>query len=144
MIIAHIILISAAAKQCSERYFWELFNNENHQCRKQKACSIFEYDFLFTGYSGSNENQYSFDYVIESPESDAGKRMTEPFKLVRTEFLVWNGLTLLSNIFGAFGLTIGFSLMGAMEWLTDKLAALWVKLKLKRRANASTAPPQVL
>ena len=103
-----------------------------------------EYDFLFTGYSGTNENQYSLDYVIESPESAAGKRMTEPFKLVRTEFFVWNGLTLLSNIFGAFGLTIGFSFMGAMEWLTDNLAALWVKLKLKRRARASTVPPQVL
>ena len=98
LIIAHIILKSAAAKECSEKYFWELFNNENHQCRKQKACSIFEYDFLYIGYGGGYENEYSLDYVIESPESDAGERMTEPFKLVRTEFFVWNGLTLLSNI----------------------------------------------
>ena len=53
-------------------------------------------------------------------------------------------LTLLANIFGALGLTIGFSIIGAMEWLTDKLTVLFGKAKFKRKAVASATPcPQV-
>ena len=82
-------------------------------------------------------------YTIESLESAAGERKTETFKLVRTSFYLWNDLTLLANVFGALGLTIGFSIIGAMEWLTDKLTVLLGKAKFKRKAVASTPCPQV-
>ena len=139
-----ILRKSAAAKECSERYFEEIFNNENHQCRKHTACSILEYDHL-PEYFGDPEDKgrFSFTYTIESPESAAGERKTEPFKLVRTSFYLWNELTLLANIFGALGLTIGFSIIGAMEWLTDKLTGLLGKAKFKRKAVTSTPCPQV-
>ena len=141
-----ILQKSAAAKECSERYFREVFNNENHQCRKQKACSILEYDRLFEIflYDREDKGRYSFSYTIESPESAAGERKTEPFKLTRTSFYLWNDLTLLANVFGALGLTIGFSVIGAIEWLTDKITALLGKAKFKREAVTSTPPcPQV-
>ena len=140
-----ILRKSAAAKECSEHNFIEAFNNENHQCRKQKACSILEYDNLFSGHEEYPEDKgkYSFSYTIESPESAAGERKTEPFKLVRTSFYLWNDLTLLANVFGALGLTIGFSIIGAMEWLTDKLTALLGRAKFTRKAVASTPCPQV-
>ena len=140
-----ILQKSAAAKECSERYFREVFNNENHQCRKQKACSILEYDRLFEVFIDDREDKgrYSFSYTIESPESAAGERKTEPFKLVRTSFYLLNGLSLLANVFGALGLTIGFSIIGAMEWLTDKLTALLGRAKFTRKAVASTPCPQV-
>ena len=141
-----ILWKSAAAKECSERYFKEVFNNENHQCRKQKACSIFEYDHLYENIDVEfyeNKGRYSFSYTIESPESAAGERKTEPFKLVRTSFYLWNDLTLLANVFGALGLTIGFSIIGAMEWLTDKLTGLLRKAKFKMKAVTSTPCPQV-
>ena len=137
-----ILQKSAAAKECSERYFKEVFNNENHQCRKQKACSILEYDHEYSGYE-EEKGRYTFSYVIESPESAAGERKTEPFKLVRTSFYLWNDLTLLANVFGALGMTIGFSIIGAMEWLTDKLAGVLGKEKFKRKAVASTPCQQV-
>ena len=136
-----ILRNSAAAKECSEPYFEEVFNDENHQCRKQKACSILEYDHEYSGYEEEGKGRYSFSYTIESPESAAGERKTEPFKLVRTSFYLWNDLTLLANVFGALGLTIGFSIIGAMEWLTDKLTG--VLAKFKRKAIASTPCPQV-
>ena len=81
-------------------------------------------------------------YTIESPESAAGERKTEPFKLVRTSFYLWNDLTLLANVFGALGLTIGFSIIGAIEWLTDKLNLLG-KANFKSKAVASTPCRQV-
>ena len=138
-----ILWKSAAAKECSERYFEEIFNNENHQCRKHTACSILEYDHQYESFGDVSEDKgrYSFSYTIESPESAAGERKTEPFKLVRTSFYLWNDLTLLANVFGALGLTIGFSIIGAMEWLTDKITGLLATFK--RKAVASTPCPQV-
>ena len=51
---------------------------------------------------------------------------------------------MLANVFGALGLTIGFSVIGAIEWLTDKITALLGKAKFKREAVTSTQPcPQV-
>ena len=140
-----ILWKSAAAKECSEHYFIKVFNSENHQCRKQTACSILEYDYLVNGVEDDHEEKgrYSISYVIESPESAAGERKTEPFKLVRSSFYLWNDLTLLANVFGALGLTIGFSIIGAMEWLTDKLTALLGRAKFTRKAVASTPCPQV-
>ena len=139
-----ILWKSAAAKECSERYFSEVFNNENHQCRKHTACSILEYGHLAESFWVDREDTYSFSYTIESPESAAGERKTEPFKLVRTSFYLWNDLTLLANVFGALGLTIGFSVIGAIEWLTDKITALLGEAKFKREAVTSTQPcPQV-
>ena len=140
-----ILRNSAAAMECSEHYFKEVFKDENHQCRKQKACSILEYDCLYESFEDDLEDKgrYSFSYTIESPESAAGERKTEPFKLIRTSFYLWNDLTLLANVFGALGLTIGFSIIGAMEWLTDKLTALLGRAKFTRKAVASTPCPQV-
>ena len=141
-----ILCKSAAAKECSKQFYDKIFKNENHQCRKQKACSILEYDNLIHGYTGDGEDKgtYSLSYIIESPESATGERKTEPFKIVGANFYLWNELTLLANVFGALGLTIGFSIIGGVEWLTDKVTVLFGKAKLKSKSVASKLCPQVL
>ena len=100
-----------------------------------------------TEYHESRQNRksthqfvYSFEFTIESPKSSEGERKQEPYKVVHTEYLIWNGLSLIAGVGGTLGPTIEFSFVAALEWLTDllkMLGGLWAMMRcLKYTSNS--------
>ena len=67
----------------------------------------------------------SFTYTVQSPQSSGGEKKLEPYKTVHTEFLIWSDQSLIANVAGVLGLTIGFSFIGTIEWFTGKLIKTW-------------------
>ena len=64
--------------------------------------------------------------------------------MVRTEFFLWNGYTLIAHIGGACGLTLGLCFLGAIHWLSDKLNAMWEQSKYRKSSiNITSTLTQV-
>ena len=101
-----------------------MFGQNEHPCRKQKTCSMIEYHETHQTQYSTQQFVYSFEYAIESPKSSVGERKLVPYKVVRTEYLIWNGISLIAGIGGTLGPTIGFSFIGAVEWLSSLLKML--------------------
>ena len=50
-----------------------------------------------------------------------------PYKVIRTEYLILEDLNLIANVGGTLGLTVGFSFIATIEWLTNGVAKVWKK-----------------
>ena len=59
------------------------------------------------------------------PESSIDVRPSEPFKTIKTEYLVVSWMSLLGNVGGTLGIFVGFSLTGASEWCLVIVQKLW-------------------
>ena len=113
---------SDAHRECSGRVFWQVFGQNDHQCREQKTCSMIEYHESRQNRYNTSQFVYSFEYTIESPKSSEGERKQVPYKVVRQEYLIIDSLSFIANIGGLLGLTLGFSFIAAVEWLSIRLA----------------------
>ena len=118
---------STAAKECSKAVFWQTFGKNDQVCRGKKTCSMTRYSPVLISSQPATERVFSFTYAIESPQSSMGERLSEPYKVVHKEFLIWNTLTMIANIGGTLGLTLGFSFIGSVDWLTNFLVKMWSK-----------------
>ena len=69
-----------------------------------------------------NENStYSFDFSLHPPISSRGDRLTKSYKTVKTEYYVWSLLSLTANIGGILSMTIQFSFISTLKFISSKI-----------------------
>ena len=56
---------------------------------------------------GVDPDRVHFEYSLETPMSSEGLRYHAPYKIVRNEYLVWTLVSLVANVGGTLGLTLG-------------------------------------
>ena len=66
------------------------------------------------------------DYELTDTE-----RNTKPHKSVDEKHYMWNEITLMGHIGGTLSLTMGFSFIGALDWLASIFSLMWKKALLK-------------
>lgn len=96
--------------ECSREVFDQRVNDNNHKCRSQKSCNDFQYGttvITYPTYFDENPNRLTFEYTFETPMSSEGLRIQTPYKVVRTEYLIWIDIALIGNVGGTLGMTIG-------------------------------------
>ena len=71
----------------------------------------------------------AFGYKFKVPNSMRDHRSDEPFKTVKTEYLIVSLMSLVGNVGGTLGLFIGFSFATTFELIMDVLQKLWKNLK---------------
>ena len=71
----------------------------------------------------------AFGYKFKIPNSVRDLRTEEPFKTVKTEYLIVSLMSLVGNVGGTLGLFIGFSFATTFELIMDWIQKLWKILK---------------
>ena len=125
-------------RACYEEILMELESNQENDC--QKLCHTKEYQTevgqsKYQSCSANETCSMSFRYQFEVPQAIRDYRSRKPFKTIKREFLIMDGISLVRNVGGTLGVFVGFSFIGAAEWLleiTEKLKS-WVK---QRKTNS--------
>ena len=73
-------------------------------------------------YFTSNQS-FGFGYAFDVPRATKDVK-NQATKMVKTEYLLMNGYTLVGNVGGTLGMFVGFSFIGAIEWILDGIKKL--------------------
>ena len=87
--------------------------------------------------------EYSFEPDKKSKATEErlkNHRSEEPFKIVRKEYLIMSGISLVGNVGGMLGLFIGFSFLGISEWIVDGLAKVWAARRKTKKMKKKPKP----
>ena len=99
---------SAEQYDCSKEIFTKTIMDENHTCRKEKSCTDLTYGLKEVREASDEDyERVYFEYSLGIQMSSEGIRYHAPYKIVHTEYLVWTDISLVANIGGTLGLTIG-------------------------------------
>ena len=74
---------------------------------------------------GSGSDAIVISVKFGFPDSSIDVRPSEPFKTIKTEYLVVSWMSLLGNVGGTLGIFVGFSMTGASEWCLVIVQKLW-------------------
>ena len=83
-------------------------------------------------------NGYRIMYHFDLPSSTTDIRSEQPFKTVMREYYTMSLMQLIGNVGGTLGMFIGFSFIGASDWLLPKCSKIIVSISQRLRAKEET------
>ena len=122
------------ALNCSRDVFWNIFSGSSCKNRKDRLCHEVSNDLEFRDYTFEAVKTsdrydmtltYSFNYQLTLPSSTRGKRFNKAYKTVKTEYFVWNWLTLTAQLGGILSMTLQFSFISALEFVISKVTTVY-------------------
>ena len=134
-----------AAKKCYQGALENQMSLQNENCRK--ACRVKEFKVSAYHYELAREF-HTTEVRFELPDSTRGQMTKVPRKIIRQEQYIISGLAFLGNVGGILGIFVGFSILGASEWITSVIESLHKRLKVnrghmsKQQLNLPTKWPQ--
>ena len=72
---------------------------------------------------------FGFQYRFALPLSGKDLRSRELFKVVKTEYLLHNLVSLVGNVGGILGVFVGFSFLSLVEWMLKIGQEIWKQSK---------------
>ena len=94
-------------------------------------------------WTDGQEPRRSFvmEYNFELPSITRDHRSEEPFKTVRTEYLIMTWMLLVGNVGRTWGMFVGFSLFGIFEFIAEAVTLLYAskKARIVLKANVQLA-----
>ena len=113
---------------CSSQFFWDFFRNSKCRSENGQLCQVMTYDLEYGDYRDDTEcldiyenSTYSFDFSLPPPISSRGDRLTKSYKTVKTEYYVWSLLSVTANIGGILSMTIQFSFVSGLKFVSGKM-----------------------
>ena len=121
-----------AAKKCFQGALENQMLLQGRNCRK--ACRVKEYKVSAYHFELARAS-HTTEVRFELPDSTRGQMSKVPMKIIREEHYIISGLAFLGNVGGILGIFVGFSILGASEWITSVIESLHKRMgsKFKRR-----------
>ena len=91
----------------------------NQRC--MKSCHVKEFKFAEKTITTHrlDEDASVMEIRFDVPASTNSRRIQEPFKIVKNEYLMIDFISLVGVVGGTLGLFAGFSFLGVAEWMVD-------------------------
>ena len=77
----------------------------------------------------TKDNDFGFYYQFVLPRANKDIRSLHPIKLVKREYWLLPGISLVGIIGGTLGMFVGFSFKGAFDWVVTIAIDIWIRFK---------------